>query len=54
MDKAQYWISLLKLIPHPEGGFFREIYSSMLYVDGNLLSSEFNGRRNLSTAFIFC
>jgi len=25
---AEYWIDSLKLEPHPEGGFFREIYRS--------------------------
>jgi hypothetical protein len=53
MDKAQKWIDKLNLIPHPEGGFFREIYSSKLSIDGNLLSGEFNGRRNLSTSIYF-
>lgn len=53
MDKSQYWIDLLNLTPHPEGGFFREIYSSNIFVDGNLISSEFNGRRNLSTSIYF-
>lgn len=53
MDKAQYWINLLNLIPHPEGGFFREIYSSNIYVEGNSINDKFTGRRNLSTSIYF-
>ena len=27
---AQYWIDRLNLIPHPEGGYYRETYRSEL------------------------
>lgn len=53
MDKAQYWIDFLELTPHPEGGYFREIYSSKIYVEGNLLSNKIIGKRNLSTSIYF-
>jgi len=26
MKTAQYWIDLLQLTPHPEGGYYREVY----------------------------
>lgn len=31
-ESADYWIDLLKLNPHPEGGFYREVYRSGLAV----------------------
>jgi len=28
MQKAEFWIEKLQLLPHPEGGFYRETYRS--------------------------
>ncbi|NTV16872.1 MAG: cupin domain-containing protein, partial [Chlorobiaceae bacterium] len=28
MEKAEFWIKNLQLIPHPEGGYYRETYRS--------------------------
>ena len=32
MDDARYWIEKLQLIPHPEGGYYKEVYRSQLQV----------------------
>lgn len=45
--EAQKWIDLLELIPHPEGGFYRETYRNSVHVDAG------KGPRNLSTAIYF-
>jgi predicted cupin superfamily sugar epimerase len=50
--KSNKLISLLKLKPHPEGGFFKETYRSK----GKITSkskSRFPNRRNFSTAIYF-
>ncbi len=33
MDNARYWIEKLQLIPHPEGGYYKEVYRSPLQVN---------------------
>jgi len=50
---SNYWIEKLGLTQHPEGGYYREIYSSIDYVDGALLSGQYHGKRNLSTSIYF-
>ncbi len=32
-SEAQYWIEKLRLVPHPEGGYFRQTYKSELMVE---------------------
>ena len=47
--EIQFWMNKLNLIPHPEGGYFREIYRS-----SDLLSMpDFNGKRSISTAIYY-
>lgn len=53
MNKAEYWIKKLGLKPHPEGGYYREIYSSNYFTEGRLLAGEFLGKRPLSTSIYF-
>lgn len=43
----------LNLLPHPEGGYFKETYRSEMLVDAEHLNKEFSGQRNLSTAIYF-
>jgi uncharacterized protein len=50
---AQYWIDKLKLIPHPEGGYFRETYRSELSIAREALPPQFTGSRLVSTAIYF-
>lgn len=49
MTSAQEWISHLQLIPHPEGGHYRETYRSQ----EQLQAPGFSGLRNISTAIYF-
>ena len=49
MRDADYWINRLGLQPHPEGGFYREVYRS-----GNVISHPEHAReRNLATSIYF-
>ena len=50
---AQYWIDHLGLVPHPEGGFYRETYRSEELVDAAALPDRFDGSRSYSTAIYF-
>ena len=49
---AQDWIERLGLLPHPEGGYFRETYRSSLELPEGALP-EYNGKRCASTAIYF-
>ena len=49
MKTAQDWIASLQLIPHPEGGFYRETYRSPV----TIALPTFNGARVVSTAIYF-
>lgn len=53
MKSAQYWIDRLSLQPHPEGGYFREIYRSSECVDRTALPARFQGARAFSTSIYF-
>jgi predicted cupin superfamily sugar epimerase len=48
-----YWVDKLKLIPHPEGGFYRQTYRSDLSIAKEGLPGEFPGARRASTAIYF-
>ncbi len=50
---AQYWIDRLSLIPHPEGGYYRETYRSELSIARQALPAQFTGPRLVSTAIYF-
>jgi hypothetical protein len=50
---AQYWIDRLNLIPHPEGGYYRETYRSELSLAREALPPQFTGPRLVSTAIYF-
>jgi len=47
---ADYWIQKLQLSPHPEGGYFREIYRDQEFIPKPL---GFSGKRNISTAIYY-
>ena len=49
---AARWIDHLGLEPHPEGGYFKEIYRSSVVVPGEVLPG-YDGPRNLGTAIFF-
>jgi uncharacterized protein len=50
---AAYWIAKLHLQPHPEGGYFREIYRSDEVIAQSALPSRFKGDRSFSTSIYF-
>ncbi len=49
MKSAEYWIDRLDLQPHPEGGYFREVYRSADQLD----HPTHSGKRNLATSIYF-
>jgi uncharacterized protein len=53
MKRADYWIRKLKLIPHPEGGYFRETYRSTERIMTAGLPKRYSGSRHFSTAILF-
>lgn len=50
---AFFWIKHLKLIKHPEGGYFREVYRSKEIISANDLPERFSGDRNFSTTIFY-
>ena len=52
MDSA-YWINRLDLLPHPEGGYYKETYRSTEEIISSALPKRFLGNRKLSTAIYF-
>jgi len=53
MSSAQVWIEQLGLTPHPEGGFFREVYRSDGVIPESALPDGFSGDRNFATSIYF-
>lgn len=52
-EKAVLIIERLGLLPHPEGGFFKEIYRSEEVLQKQMLPQRFLGERNFSTSIYF-
>lgn len=50
---ADYYIKKFNLLPHLEGGFYRETYRSDIVISGASLPVEFQDSRNASTAILF-
>ncbi len=46
-------VSQLDLQPHPEGGFFKEVYRSAEAIPAEALPADFEGPRNYSTSIYF-
>lgn len=53
MNTADYFIKNLNMTPHPEGGFYKEIYESEENITSNDLKVEFEGSRILWTSIYF-
>lgn len=53
MHSEEYWIRHLNLLPHPEGGFYRETYRSKEIIPRDGLPARFPAPRNFSTAIYF-
>jgi hypothetical protein len=50
---AQQIIDQYELLPHPEGGWFKETYRSEEIIKADALPDRFTGDRSLSTAIYF-
>jgi len=50
---AEQFIKHFQLQPHPEGGFFKEMYRSSGTIPLEFLTADFNGQRSYSTAIYF-
>jgi uncharacterized protein len=50
---AQSYIIQLNLQPHPEGGYFREVYHSNEIIKKKSLPTRYDGNRNFSTSIYF-
>ena len=53
MDTINTIIKQLELLPHPEGGFYKESHRSHLTIDKECLPEGYSGSRNVSTAIYF-
>lgn len=53
MKTAQYWIEILELVKHPEGGYYKEVYRSDENIYKNALPSRYSGDRNVATSIYF-
>lgn len=52
-DEVKRWVDTLELLPHPEGGFYRETYRSPLSLPRDAIGQRFGGARDASTAIYF-
>ena len=50
---AKDWIQHLDMLPHPEGGYFKETYKSEELIPLEGLPSRFPGSRSMGTAIYF-
>lgn len=50
MYTAQHYIETLQLLPHPEGGYYKEIYRADLVLPQTALTNAHNGGRNAMTS----
>ena len=53
MNEIEHWINQLNLLPHPEGGFFKEVYRSEDQFEARDLPRRFSGSRSASTAIYY-
>lgn len=53
MTTASDWIEHLQLQPHPEGGYFKEVYRASETIPHHALPSRFQAERHFSTSIYF-
>jgi len=53
MNRKEKLIQQLELIPHPEGGYYKETYRSEGSISKNALPADFSGDRSYSTGIYF-
>ena len=46
-------VTSLELLPHPEGGFYKEVYRSSSVIPKDALPDDFSGDRNYCTSIYF-
>jgi hypothetical protein len=49
----KYYIEKLNLTPHPEGGYFKEVYRSGEIIEAEHLPARYSKKRNISTSIYF-
>ncbi|MCT4581646.1 MAG: cupin domain-containing protein [Flavobacteriales bacterium] len=52
-QKIDQLVTTLDLLPHPEGGFYKEVYRSNNIISKESLSSNFKGDRSYCTSIYF-
>jgi uncharacterized protein len=52
-NKAEFYISKLQLIPHPEGGYYKEVYRSDEIIETIHLPARYKSSRKFSTSIYF-
>lgn len=50
---AKNWATYLNLLPHPEGGFYKEIYRSTELIKQEHLPARFTGSRAFATSIYY-
>ena len=53
MKSPEYWINKLEMMPHPEGGYFKEVYRSQESHKADGLPNRFGGDRSHGTSIYF-
>ncbi len=53
MLSANQLVAYFKMLPHPEGGYYKETYRSEELITHNALPQRFTGDRSFSTAIYF-
>ncbi|GAA3598118.1 cupin domain-containing protein [Flavivirga amylovorans] len=53
MSTIQDIVDQLELQPHPEGGYFKEVYRSNGLINEDNLGEDFSGQRNYATSIYF-
>ncbi len=49
----QQWVKRLNMVPHPEGGYYRETYRAAESISAGALPERYAGSRPFSTAILF-
>jgi len=53
MNTKNYWIDKLNLLPHPEGGFYKEVYRSEGNIPSEVLPNHEGDSRSYLTSIYF-
>jgi len=53
MKRAEDWINILQMFPHPEGGFYKETYRSNENISQDKLPKRYDGQRPFGTSIYF-